>query len=491
MRTLATLQSLRRQRSLVILDELAAWLRVPNDVEDSAAIRANADHLREMLARRGIRSELWPTASGRPYVYGELCRPGVSETLLIYSHYDGVPAGEGWHSPPYEPRLRTGGADSGFVHWPASAAAIDPNWRLYARSAADSKNAIVAVLSALDVLRAAGMAPAMNLKFLFDGEEERESPGLAGIIDQYGARLDADLVVSASGELHQSGLPTVAFGVRGIVQARLTLHAAAHDAHSGHFGGFAPNAAVQLAHLIGTLVDSDGRVRLPGYGKDAAPLDAASLAAIAAVPPIEHEVAQRLGMRELPRDSLQMLINQPTFNLRGLAAGGVGTGARNVVPGSAVAEFDLRLVEGMAPDAVFAQLRDAVAALGYAMVTAAPTAAMLRQCGPVVQLDCLAGFPATRTPLDHPAGRRIVARLRTLLGQELVLEPSEGGSLAFHHFARAGLSVITMPISNDDCNQHSHDENLLLSTLYRGVDQWLAILAGDGQSLPSQSGETS
>lgn len=488
---LDTLQRLRRQRSLVILDELAAWLRVPNDVEDSAAIQSNAEHLRAMLSGRGIHAELWPTASGRPYVYGELHSPGARETLLIYSHYDGVPAGEGWHSPANEPRLRGGGTASTFVHWPASPNEIDPGWRLYARSAADSKNAIVAVLSALDVLRAAGMAPAVNLKFLFDGEEERESPGLAGIIEQHGAHLAADLVISASGELHQSGLPTVAFGVRGIVQARLTLHAAAHDAHSGHFGGFAPNAAVQLAHLIGRLVDADGRALLPGYGKDAAPLDAASLAAIAAVPPIEHEVAQRLGMRDLPPDSLQMLINRPTFNLRGLAAGGVGAAARNVVPACAVAEFDLRLVEGMAPEAVFAQLRDAIIALGYPVVPGTPAADTLRRCGPVVQLECLAGFPATRTPLDHPAGQRIVARLRTLLGEQLVLEPSEGGSLAFHHFAGAGLSVITMPISNDDCNQHSHDENLLLSTLYRGVDQWLAILAGDGQSLPSQSGETS
>jgi acetylornithine deacetylase/succinyl-diaminopimelate desuccinylase-like protein len=487
---LELLKAIRRQRSVLILDELAAWLRLPNDVEDAQAIQANAAHLHDMLARRGIDAELWPTASGRPFVYAELHEPGARDTLLIYSHYDGVPAGEGWHSPPYEPRLRAGGVGTPFLDWPAQADEIGPDWRLYARSAADSKNAIVALLAALDTLRAAGMAPAVNLKFLFDGEEERESPGLAEILARHGARLGADLAISASGELHQSGLPTIAFGVRGIVQARLTLHSAAHDAHSGHFGGFAPNAALRLAHLIAGLLDADGRVRLPGYGGDAAALDTESLAAIAAVPAIEREVAQRLGMHELPPDSLQTLINRPTFNLRGLSAGGVGPAARNVVPATAIAEFDLRLVEGMLPERVFAQLREGIAALGYTLTEEVPTAAMLQRSGPMVRLEWLAGFPATRTPLGHPLGQRIVGSLRTLLGDALVVEPSEGGSLAFHHFAQAGLPVITLPISNDDCNQHSHDENLLLSTLYRGVDQWLAILAGDGQFLPIQTGET-
>jgi acetylornithine deacetylase/succinyl-diaminopimelate desuccinylase-like protein len=488
---LGALSSLRRSRDLLILDELAGWLRLPNDVEDADAIRRNAGHLQAMLERRGVRAECWATASGRPFVFGELTSPGARETVLIYSHYDGVPAGEGWHSGPYEPILRAGAADTPALPWPCAGSAIDPSWRLYARSAADSKNAIVAVLAALDTLQAAGLAPALNLKFLFDGEEERESPGLAGILERHGARLHADLVISASGELHQSGLPTIAFGVRGVSQVRLTMHGAAIEAHSGHFGGFAPNAAVRLAHLVAALVDAEGRVLLPGYGDDAAPLDAASLAAIAAVPATEAAVAQRLGMRDLPADSLQALINRPTFNLRGLSAGGVGAAARNVVPATAVAEFDLRLVAGMDPQRVFEQLRQAIAAQGYAVTGTAPDAAALRRLGPTVQLEQLAGFPATRTPLGHPLGRRIVERLRALHGDALVVEPTEGGSLAFHHFARAGMPVVTLPISNDDCNQHSHDENLLLSTLYRGVDQWLAILAATGQSLPTLQGEAS
>jgi acetylornithine deacetylase/succinyl-diaminopimelate desuccinylase-like protein len=123
---LEPLSSLRRSRDLLILDELAGWLRLPNDVEDADAIRRNAGHLQAMLERRGIRAECWATASGRPFVFGELTSPGARETVLIYSHYDGVPAGEGWHSGPYEPILRAGAADTPALPWPCAGSAIDP-----------------------------------------------------------------------------------------------------------------------------------------------------------------------------------------------------------------------------------------------------------------------------------------------------------------------------------------------------------------------------
>lgn len=480
---LEAVRAYREQHAAEIVRELAAFVSVPNNMNNVADIERNAQTLKGMLERRGISAEIWPTPTGRPFVYGELATPGAQTTVLFYGHYDGVPVEPAqWHSDPYQPVLRT--------HMPAGAQAdwstqplpergpVDPSWRLFGRSVADSKNAIVAILIGLDALRATGQAPKVNLKFLFDGEEEQESPSLAACFAERQARLAADLMISASGETHQSGRPTMAFGLRGMVLFSLTVYTMALDLHSGHFGNFAPNAAFGLAHLLSALKDPNGNVLVEGFYDDVVPLTDSERAAVEAIPQIEARVQEHFGIArpEVAGELLQMLINRPTLNVRGVNSGFVGQEARNIVPHTAVAEFDVRLVKGMDPDRTRERIVAHIERQGWTVVEHEPTIEELRQNPRLVRLKRHAGFPATRIPLDTPIAGRLVRAVRRAVSDPLVLEPTDGGSLPLFFFEQAGIPLVSLPTSNYDCNQHTSDENLHLRYFFQGVDIFASVL---------------
>ncbi len=470
-----------------ILRQLVEFARLPNNVSVPAQIQANAQFLAGMMEQRGIAAEIWPTPSGRPLVFGELQSPGATRTILIYGHYDGVPVEPSqWHSEPYEPVLRShlprpgAGADWSTIPWPADGA-FDGEWRLFGRSVADSKNGIVAVLAALDALHAEGRDPGVNLKFLFDGEEEAESPGLPAILQQHAERLRADCVIAACGELHQSGLATVQLGVRGILVMELTAYASAVDMHSGHFGGFAPSAPFRLIHLLATMKDADGQVTIPSFYDDVLSMSPAELEAIRAVPAVEESVCRKFGVvrPEGAGRSLQEIINRPTFNIRGLGAGFLSKDARNIVPGRATAEIDIRLVKGMDPGRTLACIAAHIESLGWTLLDHEPTYDELMAHPQVASLKVSAAFPATRTPLDAPIARYVVGAVRQAVGSQPLVLPTEGGSIPMNLFEQVAPAFIGLPPSNFDCNQHTHDENLQLSTLFRAVEVFAEVFQGE------------
>jgi len=481
---IAGVHSYCRRNAGALVAELSDFVRVPNNVFEPEAIQRNARHLEVMLERRGFSTEQWPTPSGRPLVFAELPAPGASRTLLIYSHYDGVPVEEdAWHSNPYEPVLRDHaplGADDDWstISLPANGV-YQPEWRLYGRSVADSKNALVAVLGAIDALRAQGRSPQVHLKLLLDGEEEEESPGLPTALTAHSERLAADLMISASGETHQSGRPTVELGMRGILLFELTVHTALVDLHSGHFGNFAPNAALRLAQLLSTLKHFDGTVAVQGFYDEVVPLSASEREALNAIPQLEPQLLERFGIArpEVTGRLLQELINQPTLNMRGLQGGFVGAAARNSIPRSATADIDVRLVKGMDPQRTFVRILAHVERQGYHVVDHPPTAEELRAHPWLVQATLKAGFRAERVPLDEPRAQSIVRAVTAATDPPVVVMPTSGGSLPIYLFAERGLPVISVPISNYDCNQHTADENLQLGFLFRAVAIFAALLS--------------
>lgn len=470
-----------------IIGELCQFVRIPNNVYLSEQIQQNARALQAMLERRGAAVELWPTESGRPVVFAELPAAGAGQTLLIYGHYDGVPAEPGdWHSDPYEPVLRTGlpagvGADWSTIPLPADGRFAD-DWRLFGRSIADSKNGIIAVLTAIDALRAQGAGPDVNLKFCFDGEEEQESPGLGAVIAAHKERLAADLMISASGETHQSGLPTVMFGVRGILTLDLTIYTSTVELHSGHFGNFAPSAVFQLAHLLATMKNQDGLITIDGFYDEVLPLTETEQAALSAIPPIEGKLQEQFGIAlpEVPGRPLQELVNMPTLNVRGISGGFVGEAARNIVPRMARADFDIRLVKGMDPDRTLACLIAHIERQGWKVLDHEPSREELLAFGRVACLVKQGGFPATRTPMDSPMGRYLVEAVERAVAEPVVVAPTDGGSLMMHRFEEAGIPVVELPTSNFDCNQHTHDENLQVKYLFRAIDIFVSVFSGQG-----------
>src|SRR4051812_26924727 len=236
-----------------LLADYLTFLAIPNVSRDRPNIQRNADFVLKMLTSRGIQARLLESGGGNPIVYGEILTPGATHTYTLYAHYDGQPVDpRSWATPPFEPVLRTARLDRGgsIVSLPAAGTPIDPEWRVYARGSSDDKAQVFAILSAFDALKASGIALRSNVKFVFDGEEEINSPSLAPILSSNPSLFKSDLFIVCDGPEHPSGQQTITFGARGVQMLELTVYGAKNELHSGQYGNWAPNPAMMLAQLL-------------------------------------------------------------------------------------------------------------------------------------------------------------------------------------------------------------------------------------------------
>src|SRR5262249_25183902 len=222
--------------------ELTEFLAIPNVASDTEHIQKNAARLVEMLEARGVETHLLSIAGRGPVVFGKLASPEAKRTLIFYAHYDGQPVDPAaWtEGKPFEPALRRGSMEAGAkrIPFPENAGKEDhpyqDDWRIYARSASDDKSPIVAMLAAIDALRARKIPLAVNLKFVLEGEEEAGSEHLQQTLELHRNLLDADLLITGDGPVHQSGRPLVFFGNRGDIGLDITVYGPVRALHSGH-----------------------------------------------------------------------------------------------------------------------------------------------------------------------------------------------------------------------------------------------------------------
>jgi acetylornithine deacetylase/succinyl-diaminopimelate desuccinylase-like protein len=474
----------RRAHEHAILREYVDFVAIPNVAHDRENIRRNADHLVEMMRRRGLNPRLLEAEGAPPAVYGEWTVPGATRTLVLYAHYDGQPADSGaWHgSHPWRPVFRTARLDRGgqIVLLPAEGAPVDPEWRLYARSASDDKAGVMAILSAVDALRASGMRPTSNLKFFFEGEEEAGSPHLHAILRGHAELLRADAWIIADGPVHQSGRKQVVYGVRGDVNVDVTVYGPARPLHSGHYGNWAPNPAMLLAELLASMKDDDGRVTIAGWYDDVEPLGAAEREAIAALPRNDRELMAELalGRTEGGGQLLAELITLPSLNVNGFESGGITAGARNVIPTEASAVLDLRLVRGNDHRRQTQRLIDHIRAQGYHVVDRDPTLDERRAHPRVARVRMRpGGYNAERTPMDLPISRAVLRAVQSTSADPVYAVPTLGGSLPLSIISEAlGTRTLTVPVVNHDNNQHAEDENLRLQNLWDGIETMAAVM---------------
>src|SRR5262252_4702543 len=289
--TLAPAQSpvrdYRRAHERQIIDEFTQLLAIPNVASDGPNIRRNAQFIFEMMQRRGLSPRLLAAKSPDTpaAVYGEWKVPGATRSVILYAHYDGQPVDpKQWTaSPPFQPTWRTAAMESGgqVVSLPATGD-VNAEWRLYARGASDDKAGVMGILTAFEALKAQNLEPSVNLKFLFEGEEEAGSPHLGEIIDLNRELLQSEAWIICDGPVHQSGRKQVVFGVRGDQNVDVTVYGAKRPLHSGHYGNWAPNPAMNLAQLLASMKDHNGRVTIAGWYDGVESLGEAEQKAIAA-----------------------------------------------------------------------------------------------------------------------------------------------------------------------------------------------------------------
>jgi acetylornithine deacetylase/succinyl-diaminopimelate desuccinylase-like protein len=472
----------RQQHERAIVDELIELVALPNIARDRADIQRNADAIVALLKKRGIDASLVSVPDGNPIVFGEIRTPGATRTIGLYAHYDGQPVDPAeWHSAPFTPVLRDKPIEEGgtVIPLPPAGTAFDPESRLYARSAADDKAPIVAILAALDAIRAAGLQTKSNIKFMFEGEEEANSPNLERTLAANRVRFAGDIWLVCDSPLHQTRRQSIIFGARGITALDVTVYGPRAELHSGHYGNWVANPALSMARLLASMKDDAGRVLVNGFYDGVEPLGPAERRALAEAPAIDAALLQELwlGGHDGGASSLTELITQPSLNIRGLASARVGDQATGVIPAAATASLDIRTVRGMDLRRTVARVVDHIRRQGFFVVEEEPTADVRRAHPKVAKVsERPGGYNAVRTPMDLPIVQDVIKAVESARGPAVKL-PTMGGGAPLESIERPlGTRTVIVPIGNHDNNQHSSDENLRIRNLWDGIELMAALL---------------
>ncbi len=453
----------RETHERAIIDEYFQLLSIPNIATDQVNIRRNADLIVAMLKKRGVDAKLVEAPDVNPVVFGEIRTPGATRTIVFYAHYDGQPLDpKEWASPPFSPVLLPAGK-------------LDPESRIYARSASDDKAPIIALLAALD----SGAKPKSNIKLVFEGEEEAGSPNLGRILEGNKALFSGDVWLICDGPVHQTRRQLIAFGARGIAQVDLTFYGPRRELHSGHYGNWAPNPAWELINALNTLKNSSGRALIDHFYDNIAPLSDTEKRAIAEAPDVDEELKKELwlGSTEGAPKKLIELLQQPSLNIRGMASGRVGAQASNVIPSTATASIDMRLVKGMDHKETVARFIEHFRKLGFFVVDSDPSPQVRMAHERVVKIVSKeGGYNAVRTSMDLPISKEVIRAVESARGPSVKV-PTMGGSVPLDMIEHAlGTHTITVPIANHDNNQHSFNENIRIQNLWDGIELMAALL---------------
>ena len=466
-------------------------LTFPNDANDASAILELTEWLEARFMEREFRVRRLEMP-GSDALLATRDVPRTDRTVLVYLQADGQPVDPSrWHQEsPWTPTLKARRAGATSVDgnpddwttlpWERLHDAPDPEWRVFARSASDSKGPIAQFLSAITLLDDAGVAPDFDLKVIVDTEEELGSPHLPEAVERYRDELAAEMLIIFDGPPHVSGEPTLTFGARGIADITLTVYGPRVAQHSGHWGNYVPNPAVRLTRVIASMKDDDGRVTIPGF-YDGVEIDPATRAILDAVPDDVEAIHRGIGIAapDSVAGSPQEAVQYPSLNVRGMRSAWVGRDARTIIPADAVAEIDVRLVLESDPDRLLGLIREHIEGLGYHVITGRdPTDDERARHPRIARFDSSLSYRAFRTDFDSAPGRWLTAAFERLFGERPIRIRTGGGSIPISPFVTTlGVPAVQVGTVNPDNNQHAPNENLRVFDFLRGIRIMLAVLS--------------
>jgi len=439
------------------LNELKDLLRIPSIStlpEHNDDCRRAADILVAELKRVGMEKVRLIETEGHPLVYAEWLHAAGKPTVLIYGHYDVQPPDplDEWLSPPFEPTERNG--------------------NLYARGAVDDKGQVWAQVKALESLLAKGSLP-LNVRVLFEGEEEVGGEGIANFVASKPAELKADFALVSDTELFAPGLPTLCVGLRGMIYTELEVRGAKTDLHSGMYGGAAPNPFFALAQILAHLKDENGHILIPGFYDDIIPPSKQELAAWRSLPFDEEQYRiAEVGSKQLVGEAgfsvLERTWARPTLDVHGIPGGFTGAGAKTVIPAKAVAKVSMRLVPGMTPAKSFAQYKS------YVEKIAPP--------GVDVDVRLIHSGDPCLIPVDNPYIQAATRALHEVWGKDTVFIRSGGSIPIVGDFARhLGLPSVMMGFGLPDDNLHAPNEKFHIRNFELGIESIIRFLEEIGR----------
>ncbi|TAI46733.1 M20/M25/M40 family metallo-hydrolase [Flagellimonas allohymeniacidonis] len=463
------------------IEELQDFVAIPNDALNADDIDDNLIWLKRKFGERGFNTAELETEN-LPLFFAALPVDDTKPTVLIYMHFDGQSVDPSkWNQPsPYQVVLKKPDED-GFETVPFEELKddIDYNWRLFGRSTSDDKGPIVMFLNAIDLLNKEGKEIPFNVKVILDGEEEKSSKPLPKAVKQYRDLLEADFLMITDGPVHPSGKPTLIFGCRGITSLTITTHGPYKPQHSGHYGNYAPNPGFQLAQLLSSMKDKDGRVTIPGY-YDGITLDETVMATLKSVPDSDSEISQKLQFKshEEVGNFYQEALQYPSLNIRGLGSGWIGKNARTIIPESATAELDLRLVPETDGGRLKELVKNHISEQGYHILNHTPSKEERMVHDKIVTVSEGSVTDAFRTDLDNPYGKFLQEVLKKTFQEEVVRIRIMGGTVPIAPFINElKIPAFIVPMVNPDNNQHSPNENLRIGQLAYGIQAFYGVLS--------------
>jgi acetylornithine deacetylase/succinyl-diaminopimelate desuccinylase-like protein len=464
-----------RQNYPRFLDELKALLRIPSIStlpEHNGDCHKAAEALAAELKRIGmehvrlIESEDkpeehplvyadWLHADGKPGVPADRSSSaGCKPTVLFYGHYDVQPPDplDEWLSPPFEPTERNG--------------------NLYARGAVDDKGQIVAQVKALESLLAANKALPLNVRVLFEGDEEVGGEAVARFVASKSPDLKADFALISDTELFAPGLPTLCVGLRGMIYTEIEVRGAKTDLHSGMYGGAAPNPFVSLAQILAKLKDEDGHILIPGFYDDIVPPSPEELAAWRSLPFDEEEYRKaEVGSKQLVGESgysvLERTWARPTLDVHGIPGGFTGAGAKTVIPAKATAKVSMRLAPGMASAKSFALYKSYVEKI-------APF-------GVDVEVRLIHSGDPCLIPVNNRYIQAATRALHEVWGRDTVFIRSGGSIPIVGDFDQhLGLPSVMMGFGLPDDQIHAPNEKFNLKNFALGIESLIRFMEEAG-----------
>lgn len=465
------------------ITELREFIAIPNDALNADDIDDNVLWLKRKFGERGFNTAILETEN-MPLFFAALPVDDAKPTLLLYMHFDGQSVDPSkWDQPnPYEVVLKAPEGD-GFktISFDELNDDINYDWRLFGRSTSDDKSPIIMLLNTIDLLKKEGKEIPFNVKVILDGEEEKSSKPLPKAVKQYRELLEADFLVIADGPVHPSGDPTVVYGCRGITTLTLTTYGPVKPQHSGHYGNYAPNPGFQLAQLLASMKDSDGKVTIPGY-YDGISIDDTTKDVLKSVPDSDSEISDKLQFKSAEKVGgfYQEALQYPSLNIRGLGSGWIGDKARTIVPESATAELDLRLVVETDGNRLKKLVKDHITKQGYTLFDHVPSKEERTAHDKVVTVTEGSVTDAFRTDLDNPYGKFLVNTLQNSFGKDVIQIRTTGGTVPIAPFINElKIPAFIVPMVNPDNNQHSPNENLRIGQLAYGIKAFYGMLTSE------------
>jgi len=462
---------------------LKEFLALPNDAHFPGDIEINVQWCEKIFQNRGFRTKRLDTETVPLLLAEKRIGDSNAKTVLIYLQVDGQPVDPKFWSQdnPYEAVLKKRSPDGDWeiIDWSnLESEEIDPEWRIFARSAADSKGAVMTFITAVDMMLAKNVKSNFHTKVIMDFEEELGSPHLPAAVVKYREELKADMLVIFDGPRHLKNKPTLTFGARGISDITIKVYGPYFPQHSGHYGNYVPNPAVRLSKLISSMKDDYGRVTIPGF-YDGIEISEEVKKILRAVPDDEKNIKTKMGIAASDRvaPNYQESLQYPSLNVKGMLSGWVGEQARTIIPSSATAEIDVRLVLESDADRLIRLIRDHVESQGYYITDRIPTPGERALHDRICQFTASTSYLAFRTDFNSDVGIWLDSALTKAFGKAPIKQRTSGGSIPISPFVNElGIPAVTVPTVNRDNNQHSPNENVRIGNYIDGIKTVYAIL---------------